>query len=352
MSDEDGDLDALVRRVDPDRWLASRYISDAHARADVIALYALNYELSRAAEVASQPLIGEIRLAWWREAVEEICEGRPVRRHPVALALAEAVRRRGLPRPGLEALIDGRLRELEPWPLAEDEVLDYLDATAGCLMTLGARALAGAAPGDLRFAGRAWGLAGLLRIGGRLPPGWEEGAQAAVERTIRQANAALADLPVAAFPAVAYATLARAYAAGGRPSELSKRARLTWAVVTPPPAAATRPTRPPGPPAPSGSWPSSWRGRARRLKSAGWRGRAPRTESQLRFPGRQLAPATTRSTPGFRRGRRVVPLPRYAGAVAGPGLRRDERLTQSLPRTTAQVRRARLESSEGLPPAA
>src|SRR5690242_16601099 len=130
MEAENGDLDALVLRVDPDRWLASRYVSDAEARADLIALYALNYELSRAAEVASQPLIGEMRLAWWREAVEEIFEGRPVRRHPTALALAEAVRRRGLPRADLEGLIDGRLRELEPWPLGEDEVTGYLDATA------------------------------------------------------------------------------------------------------------------------------------------------------------------------------------------------------------------------------
>ena len=231
MSDEDGDLDALVRRVDPDRWLASRYIADADARADVVALYALNYELSRAAEVASQPLIGEMRLAWWREAVEEIGENRPVRRHPVALALAECVRRRGLPRADLEALVDGRLRELEPWPLGEDEVLDYLDATAGWLMTLAARVLAGEAPPDLRQAGRAWGLAGLLRIGGRLPTGWEEGARAAVARTIRAATATLSDLPVAAFPAVAYATLARPYAAGAAPSELSKRVRLTWAVA-------------------------------------------------------------------------------------------------------------------------
>jgi phytoene synthase len=231
MSNEDGDLDALVRRMDPDRWLASRYVADAAARADVIALYALNYELSRAAEVASQPLIGEMRLAWWREAAEEIYEGRPVRRHPVAQAVAEAVRRRGLPRADLEALIDGRLRELEPWPLGEDEVLDYLDATAGCLMTLAARVLAAAAPPDLRPAGRAWGLAGLLRIGGRLPSGWDEGARAAVERTVRDANAKLADLPVAAFPAVAYANLARSYAAGRTPSELSKRVRLTWAVA-------------------------------------------------------------------------------------------------------------------------
>src|SRR5665213_4336185 len=121
MSDDE-DLDALVRRTDPDRWLASRFIADPEARADVVALYALNYELSRAAEVASQPLIGEMRLAWWREALDEIYEGRPVRRHPAALALEAVVRRRGLERSGLEALIDGRLRDLEPWPLAEDEV--------------------------------------------------------------------------------------------------------------------------------------------------------------------------------------------------------------------------------------
>ena len=232
MSDDDGDLDALVRRVDPDRWLASRFISDAEARADVIALYALNYELSRAAEVASQPLIGEMRLAWWREALDEIYEGRPVRRHPAAQALAEAVRRRGLERAGLEALVDGRLRELEPWPLGEDEVFDYLDATAGCLMTLAAQALAPGAGVDLRPAGRAWGLAGLLRRGGRLPPGWEADAVRAVaSEALEAANSELRRLPVAAFPAAAYAALARPYAAGGAPTELSKRLRLTWATL-------------------------------------------------------------------------------------------------------------------------
>ncbi len=232
MSDDDGDLDALVRRGGPDRWLASRFITDPAARADVIVLYAVNYELSRAAEVASQPLVGEMRLAWWREVLDEIDEGRPVRRHPAAIALAEAARRRGLERDGLEALIDGRLRELEPWPLAEDEVTQYLDATAGCLMTLAARVLAPDARIDLRAAGRAWGLAGLLRLGGRLPPGWDaEAVKGRVDDTLRQANLALAELPVTAFPAVVYAALARPYAAGRVPSELTKRMRLTWAAM-------------------------------------------------------------------------------------------------------------------------
>jgi phytoene synthase len=170
-----------------------------------------------------------MRLAWWREAVDEIYEGRPVRFHPAAIALEGAVRRRGLERAGLEALIDGRLRELDPWPLGEDEVTGYLDATAGCLMTLAARVLAPDTHMDLRPAGRAWGLAGLARRGGRLPQSWDaETVKGKADDALRQANLALLALPVAAFPAVAYAALARSYAAGRTPSELSKRLRLTW----------------------------------------------------------------------------------------------------------------------------
>ncbi len=232
MSEDDGDLEALVRRVDPDRWLASRFVADPKARADVIVLYAFNYELSRAAEVASQPLIGEMRLAWWREALDEVFEGRPVRRHPVALALADTVSRRGMPREGLEALIDGRLRELEPWPLGEDEVQDYLDATAGCLMTLAAQVLAPDASVDLRPAARAWALAGLMRKGERLPQAWDADlVRGRVVEALEAANRELRDLPTEAFPAVAFAALARSYLGRAPPLDLGKRMRLTWTVA-------------------------------------------------------------------------------------------------------------------------
>ena len=229
---DDTDLDAQVRRADPDRWLASRFIGDIEVRSDVIALYGLNLELSRAAEVASQPLIGEMRLAWWREAVEEIFEGRTVRRHPIAQALTQAIRRRALPRAGLDALIDARLRDLEPWPLEPDEVEAYVDATAGGLMALAAMALVPEAdPTAVRHAGRAWGLAGLARLG-RLPAGWG-GAEVRgrVAEALARARSELRTLPVAAFPAVAYAALARAYARGRELPDLGKRLRLTWAVA-------------------------------------------------------------------------------------------------------------------------
>jgi phytoene synthase len=229
---EDDDLDDLIRRVDPDRWLASRFIGDPVARADVIALYAFNYEISRAAEVASQPLIGEMRLAWWREVVEETFAGAPMRRHPAAEALAGAVRRHGLPREALEAMIEARRRDLEAWPLNPAEVEPYVDATAGGLMALAARALArNAEPNALRHAGRAWGLAGLFRLG-RLPAEWSADAVSGLVReALGRSKRDLAALPVAAFPAAAYATLSRAYVSGANLGELGRKARITAAVA-------------------------------------------------------------------------------------------------------------------------
>ena len=232
MSDAE-DLDALIRRVDPDRWLASRFVADASARADLVALYAFHHELARAVEVASQPLVAEIRLAWWREALDELFDGRPLRRHPVAEALAEAVRRRPLARGVLENLIDARLRDLAGWPLEPAEVEPYIDATAGALMATAARILDPESdPNAFRSAARAWGLAGLRRVGGRLPRDWSAGElNGRIRRALRQANTELRGLPVAAFPGAAYACLSRDYASKAEMSELGKRLRLTWAVA-------------------------------------------------------------------------------------------------------------------------
>src|SRR5882757_3147653 len=114
-----GDLDAMVRGVDPDRWLSTRFIAQGPARADVIAIYAFDHELARAPRVASNALLAEMRLTWWREALEEIFEGKAVRQHPAAQALAGVVARRGLRREALEAMIDARYRELDATPMSE-----------------------------------------------------------------------------------------------------------------------------------------------------------------------------------------------------------------------------------------
>jgi 15-cis-phytoene synthase len=211
MSD---DLDDLIRRVDPDRWLSSRFIGDPANRADVIAIYAYDHELARAPKVASNPLLGEIRLTWWREALDEIYEGRHVRHHPTAQALAEAVKRHDLPRDPLEAMIDARYRELDSTPMTPEDALEWAGGTAGRAAEVAARILDPAVGAERAVSGGAiWAL-------GRREPGLVAGP----------AQAARADamtLSAAAFPAVAHAALVL-HPVG---SEFGKRLRLTWAVA-------------------------------------------------------------------------------------------------------------------------
>ncbi len=217
------DLEALVRRVDPDRWLSSRFIADPQARADVIAIYAYDYELARAPRVATNPLMGEIRLAWWREVLDEMFEGRHVRHHPTAQALAEVVRRHGLPRAPLETMIDGRYRELDPEPLQAAEALTLARDTAGSAAALAARVLDPAADLDAAAtAGSTWGLARLVGAG--------KGGGAGLD--LAAARRAARSLSVPAFPAVLHATLAGPRAAGRAVADLEARTRLVWASAT------------------------------------------------------------------------------------------------------------------------
>ena len=217
MSD---DLDDLIRRVDQDRWLSSRFIADPVARADVIALYAYDHELARAPKVASNALLGEIRLTWWREMLDEAFEGRPVRAHPTAQALADVIARRGLERAPLEAMIDGRYRELDPAPMTDVEAVDWARDCGGQAAALAVTILDPAA--DWAFAlaaGSAWVLGRRLADAPAL--------QSAFDQSLNVARSASRHLSAAAFPAVAHASLLTNPPA----SELGKRLRLTWAVA-------------------------------------------------------------------------------------------------------------------------
>ena len=49
-------LDQQVRDADLDRWLSSRLVSDARARADLIALYAFEAELMAIPTRVTQPI--------------------------------------------------------------------------------------------------------------------------------------------------------------------------------------------------------------------------------------------------------------------------------------------------------
>jgi phytoene synthase len=227
-ADAGDDLDQLIRRVDPDRWLTSRFIGDPAARADVVALYAYDHELARARRVASNPLMAEIRLTWWREVLDEAFAGGSVRRHPVAEALAAAIRRRGLPRAPLEAMIDGQIEALEIAEWDADGSIRCADAVEGSAAMLAALVLDPQSPSDAaKAAGRAWGLV-LLRRSGTVEAVVSD---ALLRQAIAEARDGVRALSAAAFPAALPLRIARLELGRGAAGPLARRLALVLAVA-------------------------------------------------------------------------------------------------------------------------
>lgn len=148
---------ALVKTHDPDRYLATLF-APAAAREGLFVLYAFNHEIARAPEVASEPDLALIRLAWWREVVEGA-----LRYHEVATPLAALIAQGRLDPARLLALIAARENEVEPDFPTIAAWRAHLFAGAGGLAAVAGRLLGAAAePALLRF-GAAYGAAGVLR---------------------------------------------------------------------------------------------------------------------------------------------------------------------------------------------
>ena len=129
----------IVAKGDPDRFAAAM-AGPVAAREVLFPLYAFNVEVTRAAWIASEPMIGEMRLQWWRDVLDEIATGKPVRAHEVSTPLAEALDA------GAATALD-KLVQARRWDLYSDAFEDtahfddYLSKTGGVLMWTGARLL-------------------------------------------------------------------------------------------------------------------------------------------------------------------------------------------------------------------
>lgn len=154
-----------ARSADHGRWLCGLFAPEA-ARRDLWAALAFNAEIARTRDVVREPMLGQIRLQWWREAIVDAYDGR-VRSHQVMAPLAEAIARCRPPRERFETLLAGRLRDLEDEPFGSLASLEaYAAATSGALSLL-LLDLLGIDDADARAAagaiGTAWSLAGLAR---------------------------------------------------------------------------------------------------------------------------------------------------------------------------------------------
>jgi NADH dehydrogenase [ubiquinone] 1 alpha subcomplex assembly factor 6 len=157
---------ALVRRHDRDRFQTVLFAPAARREA-LFALYAFNYEIARVRETVTQPVLGQIRLQWWRENIAAAFEGGPVRRQPVVEALTGAIRTLALSRDHFDRMIDAREIDLEDKPPTSLSALeDYAEASSAQLIYLALEALDVREPAAGQAAhhiGIAYALAGLLR---------------------------------------------------------------------------------------------------------------------------------------------------------------------------------------------
>jgi NADH dehydrogenase [ubiquinone] 1 alpha subcomplex assembly factor 6 len=213
---------ALVRRHDRDRYQTALFAPAARREA-LFALYAFNYEIARVRESVTQPMLGQIRLQWWRENIAAAFEGGPIRHHPVAEALTTVIRGLRLSRGHFDRLIDGRETDLADEPPATLAALeDYAEATSARLVYLALEVLGvhdpPASDAGLHV-GIAYSLAGLLRAMPfrsrqiiptdiRTPNGVTELA-AAASRHLQAARPRRNRIPRSALPALLPAVIAR-----------------------------------------------------------------------------------------------------------------------------------------------
>lgn len=154
-------LAASVRAADPDRYFATLF-APAGLRPHLFAFYAFNAEVARVAETVREPMLGAIRLEWWRETAEGAAKGAP-RNHDVAKGLAAMLTERPVALADLEALIAARSFDSSADRFADFAALEiHLDATSGAVMRIAAQILGGK-PEITREAALAFGLTGLLR---------------------------------------------------------------------------------------------------------------------------------------------------------------------------------------------
>jgi phytoene synthase len=158
--------EGLLRREDKDRWLASLFVPRQRRR-HIHALYAFSLETARVREIVSEPLLGEIRLQWWLDALDGTSES-DAKANPVAAALLDTIARFDLPQAPIRKLISARAADLYGDPVQSVAALEsYAEATCSTLFRIAARILEGeesAASRDAALhAGIAYGITGLIR---------------------------------------------------------------------------------------------------------------------------------------------------------------------------------------------
>ena len=182
----------IVEKGDADRF-RTVMAAPLAARAKLFPLYAMNIEVSRAPWVTKEAMIAEMRLQWWRDALEEIAKDTEVRKHEVTTPLAEVLTQVQAQR--LDESVAARRWDIYREGFEDQTHFDaYIDQTAGHLMWTACEALGAdaAAETSVRDLANAAGTAAYLRAvpalaaEGRIPllDGTDAGVKALAQRAL------------------------------------------------------------------------------------------------------------------------------------------------------------------------
>jgi phytoene synthase len=116
-------------------------------------IWTLDARLADILRTTTEPLIGEMRLTWWRDALDGLGEG-----SPPAEPLLRDLSLSGLDGASVAPLAEGWADLLEPFPIPDEILTSFAERRGGSMFAAGG-SLLGADFGALRVAGEGWALA-------------------------------------------------------------------------------------------------------------------------------------------------------------------------------------------------
>lgn len=155
----------FVRDSDPDRYICALF-AEPKFQQDLFSLYAFYIEISDIPHRVKEPQLGQIRLQWWRDVIENISDT-CLHYNFISRGLCQVYERYNLSSSCLNVILDTRLLDLEKYqPETISDLISYLKGTSGAVSLL-ALDIIGIKEPETRTAVEevaiAYGLIGIIR---------------------------------------------------------------------------------------------------------------------------------------------------------------------------------------------
>ncbi len=140
------DLVQLARETAYDRYIQALMIKPKDLRTDFLVLAAFHGELARIPLLVREPMMGDVRLQWWRDVVAATKfmadDAAPDFGSPLANHVAELIVRFPTAQKAFLSAIDARQAELDAHAFANSSDFEtYLDGVGGALLSVGMHVL-------------------------------------------------------------------------------------------------------------------------------------------------------------------------------------------------------------------